>query len=51
MAKEIKEELKTFKEKLNGKLSSISSSTGEIVSKINSLAQESTSTKGLVEAN
>jgi len=51
LAKEIKEELKTFKEKLNGKLSSISSSTGEIVSKINSLAQESTSTKGLVEAN
>ena len=32
-----KEELKTFKEKLNGKLSSISSSTAEIVSKINSL--------------
>ena len=51
MAKEIKEELKTFKEKLDGKLSSITSSTGEIVSKINSLAQESTSTKSLVEAN
>ena len=51
MAKEIPEELKTFKEKVNGKLSSMSSGASEIVSKIQTLANESNSTKGQIEAN
>ncbi len=51
MAKEIPSELKTFKEKLNGKLSSISSGASQIVSKINDLVNVVNTTKSDVSAN
>ena len=51
MAKEIPEELKTFKEKVNGKLGSMSSGTNTIVSKINELVSQTNSTKNEVAAN
>ena len=51
MAKEIPEELKTFKEKVNGKLGSMSSGTNTIVSKINDLVNQTNSTKAEVAAN
>ena len=51
MAKEIPSELKEFKEKLSGKLSSISSTTSEITSKISDLATASTAAASAVSSN
>ena len=51
MAKEIPEELKTFKDKVNGKLGSMSSGANTIVSKINDLVSQTNSTKGEVAVN
>ena len=51
MAKEIPSELKEFKEKLNGKLSTISSTTGTITSKISALASASTSAASAIASN
>ena len=51
MAKEIPEELKTFKEKVSGKLSSISSTTSDITSKIQELVSASTSTASAISSS